>query len=401
MNLAFSRDDEAFREQVRSFFEDSISDDLRTRVSAGGEEGFDREAGTEFQTLLAEKGWAVPKWPVEAGGPGWSPTQRYIYDEELVRAGLPQTGGFGITMLGPILFTYGNDEQKKRWLDDIIYNRTIWCQGYSERGAGSDLAGLQLSAKLEGDNYIVNGHKIWTSGADMADWIFCLTRTWGEGKKQEGITFLLFDMKSPGIEVRPIRLISGEFTVNEVFFDNVKVPADQRIGEEGKGWTYAKVLLQNERTGIAGVAGSKQSMQRLRRIVSEEPDGEGGALKENADFKTRMDLIDLELEGLNYTELQSLAEAAAGKFPGPGSSYLKVKGTELQQAISELYVEASAYYAHTSSNLMSEFGSNVGTIGPDWTPAVTQDYMGGRAATIYGGSNEINRNVIAKAVLGL
>lgn len=406
MDLNFSAEDEAFRQEVRDFFENAPPEELKNRQGGGrGMGGWggggNREAMLEWQAKLVEKGWVAPKWPAEFGGPGWSPTQRFIYDEEQAKSGLPMPGGMGISMIGPIIGTYGNDEQKERFMPDIKYGRTVWCQGYSERGAGSDLAGLQCSAKLEGDHYVVNGHKIWTSGAQNADWIFCLTRTSNEGKKQEGITFLLFDLKSEGVERRPIMTMGGMEPFCECFFDNVKVPVENRIGEENKGWTYAKVLLQHERTGQAMVRPSKATIRRLKKIAKEETDGNGGTLWDSENFRDNLHELEVAVEGLQYSELQTLADAAAGRLPGPGSSYLKCMGTELSQKLSEIQVDVAGFYGNPNMMAMMRSGDNIGSVGPAHSMGTLSGYLMGRAQTIYGGSSEVQRNVMAKNVLGL
>ncbi len=386
MDLSFSREDEAFRQEVRDFLENEFpeSGDMQ-----------------EWTKILNEKGWVAPKWHKEFGGPGWTPTQRFIYDLELRRSGRPTPQGFGISMIGPIIGTYGNDEQKERFMPGIMNGTTTWCQGYSERGAGSDLAGLQTRAVRDGDNYIVNGHKIWTSGAQVADWIFCLTRTSDEGKKQEGISFLLFDLRSEGVEINPIKNIAGDSPFNECFFTDVKVPVANRIGEENKGWTYAKVLLQHERTGQSGVESSKSQIANLKKLAKEEPDGDGGSLWDDAGFRDRVHEAEIDVTALNYSELQTLADAAAGRLPGPGSSYLKGFGSELGQRLTELMIEAAGHYTQPSRHLMNELGSNAGQIGPAVFNGSVPWYLGARASTIAGGSSEVQRNVIAKNVLGL
>ncbi len=407
MDLNFSAEDETFRAEVREFFETAPSEEIKKGGGFGGGGGWamgggpSREAMQEWQSQLVEKGWVAPKWPAEFGGPGWSPTQRFIYDEESARSGLPMPGGFGISMIGPIIGTYGNDEQKERFMPDIMHGRVNWCQGYSERGAGSDLANLACSAKLEGDHYVVNGHKIWTSGAQFADWIFCLTRTSTEGKRQEGITFLLFDLTSEGVDRRPIKTMAGVEPFCECFFDNVKVPVENRIGEENKGWTYAKVLLQHERTGQAGVRSSKASIKQLKKVAQTEMDGENGSLWDDARFRDQLHDIEIEVEALQYSELQTLADAAAGRLPGPGSSYLKCVGTELSQKLQEIQIDVAGHYVAPNLLGMSQSGDNTGPVGPMQHMGSSLGYLMGRAMTIYGGSSEVQRNVMAKNVLGL
>ncbi len=399
MDLDFSAEDETFREEVRTFLKDEFPKDLEEKQQRG-ELGLGADM-SEWQAKLADKGWVAPKWHKEFGGPGWTPTQRYIYEEEFNKSGRPRPGGMGISMIGPIIGTYGNDEQKERFIDDILYGRTRWCQGYSERGAGSDLAGLQTRAVRDGDHYIVNGHKIWTSGAHVADWIFCLTRTSSEGKKQEGITFLLFDLRSKGVEINPIKNIAGDSPFNECFFTDVKVPVENRIGEENKGWTYAKVLLQHERTGQSGVAASTATIRTIKRLAKEEPDGDGGFLWDDPGYRDRLHDLEIDYEALRYSEFQTLADAAAGRLPGPGSSYLKAKGSETAQKLTEMMMDTAGHYAQPSSRMIRELGSNIEGVGPREYRNAVPTYLGRRAGTIAGGSSEVQRNVIAKNVLGL
>ncbi len=399
MDLNFSAEDETFRQEVRDFFADEYPAELREKRKNG--EPLTAEDNRRWQSILADKGWAAPKWHKDFGGPGWTATQRYIFDEEFAASRLPRGGGMGISMIGPIIGTYGNDEQKERFIPDILHGRTRWCQGYSERGAGSDLANLQLKAELKGDHYLLNGHKIWTSGAHLADWIFCLTRTSSEGKKQEGITFLLFDLKTPGVTIKPIYNMTGNHGFNECFFEDVKVPVENRIGEENKGWTYAKVLLQHERTGQAGVRNSKASIRQIRTLAREEVDGDGGNLWDDPGFRDRVNGLDIEVEALYYSEMKTLADAAAGRLPGPGSSYLKCKGTEIGQKLSEIRIEMAAQYGAPNAREMARQKDNIGAVGPGWSRGIMAGYLGGRATTIFGGSSEVQRNVMAKNVLGL
>ena len=347
----------------------------------------DRDALIAWQRKLASKRWLAIGWPEEHGGPGWSLTRRYIWDEERARAGAPEPSAFGLQMVGPVIIHYGTDEQKKRFLPPIAHGEVLWCQGYSEPGSGSDLASLQTRAERVGDEYVVNGQKIWTTNAHWADWCFCLVRTSKEEKKQKGISFLLIDMKSPGIEVRPIITIDGEHHLNEVFFSDVRVPVANRIGIEGEGWTVAKYLLGHERTGTAGVPGCKREVEILKAIAAKDP-----ALRNNPDIVRRIAALEVDLLAFEYTNLRALDRARKGQPPGPESSGLKIKGTELQQKLSELKVEMGGYATlpwHTSAVFLEEY--------VDAAPA----YNYRRAASIYSGSNEIQKNVIAKQALGL
>ena len=393
MDLSFSPAEEAFREEVRSFIAANLPAELKGKARSDFE---GRDDYLLWHKVLYKKGWVAPLWPKEYGGTGWSVTQRYIFNEECARAEAPLILPFGVAMVGPVIFTFGNDEQKKKYLPRILSGEDWWCQGYSEPGAGSDLASLKTRAVREGDHYVVNGQKTWTTLAQYADWIFCLVRTDANVKAQEGITFLLIDMKTPGITVKPIIVLDGVREVNEVFFDNVKVPVENRIGEENKGWTYAKFLLVHERSGIAGVARSKKAIERLREIAAAETiDGE--PLIETDEFARKIAELEIELSALEFTELRTLAAESKGGHAGPESSILKIKGTEIQQRITELTVEAIGYYAYPNNRGL---GDNV-SVGPDYADGEAGRYFNMRKASIYGGSNEIQRNIIAKAVLGL
>lgn len=392
MDISFSPEDLAFRDEVRAFFDQAYDADLQARLA---DKASFKEAVIDWQKRLYAQGWIAPNWPVEYGGTGWSSTQKYIFETERSSRGIRDVVPFGLQMVGPVIYAFGNDEQKERFLPRILSSDDWWCQGYSEPGAGSDLASLKTKAVLEGDEYVVNGAKIWTTYAQYADWIFCLVRSNSEGKKQEGISFLLIDMKSPGIKVNPIHTIDNHHSLNEVEFNDVRVPVAHRIGEENKGWTYAKALLAHERTTIAGVADSKRAFDEVCRRAALEVNA-GKRLIDDPLFRKRLSDIEIELMALEFTELRVLATVASGGAPGAESSLLKIKGTELQQAIQSLNMELAGYYQGVLDNNLSaeqlghEFGSDA-----------RQSFMYGRAATVYGGSNEIQKNIIAKAVLGL
>ncbi|MDE2133285.1 MAG: acyl-CoA dehydrogenase family protein [Alphaproteobacteria bacterium] len=391
MDLSFSPEEEAFRAEVRAFIAESKRL-LPSALWAPEAVMRSRDDYMAWHKLLYRKGWVAPHWPEQYGGPGWSVTKRYIFNEECAAADMPPLVIFGLTMVGPVIYTFGNDEQKKRFLPRILSGEDWWCQGYSEPGAGSDLASLRLRAapdKDSGGGYIVNGQKTWTTLAQYADWIFCLVRTDPDVKPQEGISFLLIDMKSPGIAVRPIVVLDGAPEVNEVFFDNVRVPLANRVGEENKGWTYAKFLLVNERSGIAGVARSKRALERLKEFARTELD--------DGDFRRKLAETEIELAALEFTELRTLAAEAKGGTAGPESSILKIRGTELQQRISELAEEAVGYYAFPDERAL---GANE-RFGPEFALGAAGRYFNLRKTSIYGGSNEIQRNIIAKAILGL
>ncbi|NNC54537.1 MAG: pimeloyl-CoA dehydrogenase large subunit [Pseudomonadales bacterium] len=388
MDTSFSANDLAFQTEVRQFFDNELSDQLRRRLVGG--DTF-REAIIEWQRILYKKGWVAPNWPAEHGGTGWSAAQKFIYESERALAGAPDVIPFGLKMVGPVIYSFGNEEQKQFFLPAILKSEHWWCQGYSETGAGSDLAALNTKATRDGDDYIVDGAKIWTSYAQYADWIFCLVRTSSDGKKQSGISFLLIDMTLPGITVNPIIGIDGRHTLNEVVFDNVRVPASGLIGEENHGWTYAKALLAHERTAIAGVNEIKNTLTAIREHAAATSTGDQMLIKD-ADFRRRYSLIETELMALEYSELREVAKSMSGQSPGPESSLLKIRGTELQQRAQELLLYVAGNYAGTKTDA---------DIGCDYVNRARIDYMYGRAATVYGGSNEVQKNIIAKAILGL
>jgi len=383
MDIDLSADDLAFRNDVREFFS-SNAYKPGTDYMAWRSEWFGKAA--------AKGGWDVPKWPKAFGGPGWSPTQHYIWEQETATATLPFDMPFGVGMLAPILMGYGSKEQQERFMPDIRARKVNWCQGYSEPGAGSDLASLKTKAELsaDGKTYTVNGTKIWTTAAHMADWIFCLTRTSDTGKRQEGITFLLFPMKQPGIEVKPIITLGGSHTVNMVHITDVKVPVENRIGEEGQGWTYAKGLLQHERTGLAGISRSLVALEKLKEQAGSIKRGNGSLMDDPA-FRAKVAALEVDLLALEFTELRSLAAASAGGALGPESSIMKLKGTEIQQRIAKLTVEAGGIYS-------AGWGHPVG---PKFARNGMAGYLSSRAYTIYGGASEVQKDVIAKNVLGI
>ena len=348
-----------------------------------------------FKAARDKGGWDVPKWPEAFGGPGWTPTQHYIWEMETAEANLPWDLPFGLTMLAPVLMNYANTEQQQRFLPDIRARKVNWCQGYSEPGAGSDLANLKTKAELNdaGTHYVVNGTKIWTTLAHMADWIFCLTRTQNTGVKQEGITFLLLPMKQKGIEVKPIITLGGSHTVNMVHFTDVEVPVENRVGEENQGWGYAKGLLQHERTGLAGISKSIVALAKLKEQAATVAMDHGKTnLLDNPSFKAKVAELEIDLMALEYTELRSLAAASQGGNPGPESSILKLKGTEIQQRLQKLTVEAGGTFA-------SAWGGP--RVGPKFAQSGMSGYLSSRAYTIYGGASEVQKDVIAKNVLHL
>jgi alkylation response protein AidB-like acyl-CoA dehydrogenase len=402
MDLSFSKEDEAFRKEVRQFIEESYTPAMRAKHARSKHGYIDKDSHVQWQKALAKKGWLAPNWPTEYGGPGFSHSQKYIFDVEMGRAGVPHTVPFGPTMVAPVIMKFGTPEQKKRFLPDILETNVLWCQGYSEPGAGSDLASLQTKAENKGDHYLVNGSKIWTSVAQWADWIFCLVRTSKEGKPQEGISFLLIDMKTPGVKVEPLVLLDGtpapHQEVNQVFFTDVKVPIENRVGEENKGWTYAKYLLEFER-GNPYSAGLTRAIGKVKKIAADTKAG-GGTLAEDPGFRAKIAEIEAQITALEFTELRIFSALSTGGNVGPESSLLKCRGTELQQAISELAVEAVGFYTMPFvEDGMVE--TNEPNIGPDYAMTTAPYYFSLRKASIYAGSNEVQRNIMAKAVLGL
>lgn len=399
MDLRFTDEENAFREEVRAFLKEKMPEDIRRRMADG--ESMDKDDLVRWTRILAEKGWAAPHWPVEHGGTGWGPMKQYIFLEETQKWPAPQPLAFGVNMVGPVIYTFGSEAQKKKYLPRIVDLTDWWCQGFSEPGSGSDLASLKTRAVREGDHYIVNGQKTWTTLAQYADWIFCLVRTDPDAKKQAGISFLLIDMKTPGIEVRPIVTMDGGHEINEVFLTDVKVPAENLVGEENKGWDYAKFLLGNERTNIARIGISKQRVARIRELATLEISG-GRPLIEDQRFREKLASIEIDLKALELTQLRVVAtDAKRGKTgkPNPASSILKIKGSEIQQATTQLLMEVMGPYAMPYQPATDDRW-NEPPIGPDYAAFAAPTYFNTRKVSIYGGSNEIQKNIIAKAVLG-
>jgi alkylation response protein AidB-like acyl-CoA dehydrogenase len=397
MQLEFSPEELAFQQEVRTFIAENYPENLRSVQDEGHD--LSKEDFLSWHRILSKKGWIAPAWPVEYGGTGWTATQRFIWSEELAAADCVGTMPFGLSMVGPVIYTFGTPEQKAQFLPGILSGDDWWCQGYSEPGAGSDLASLRTKAVRDGDHYVVNGQKTWTTMAQYADWGFFLVRTDSDAKAQEGISFLLINMKTPGVTVRPIITLGGEHEVNEVWLEDVRVPIANRIYEENKGWTCAKFLLAHERTGIAAVARSKRGVEKIKSIARTEQDGDRPLIA-NPFFKRKISELEIDLTALEFTELRSLAGEAAGKGPGPESSLLKIKGSEIQQRITELALEAVGHYGAPYFRGFGE-GDNEHPIGPDYAHRAAPTYFNTRKTTIYGGSNEIQRNIIAKMVLGI
>lgn len=399
MDLNFSAEEVAFRHEVRAFIDASLPAETRAWMVAG--KSPTKAMVVEWQKILNAKGWAVPEWPVQWGGPGWSAAQKYIFREELQMAPAPSPLGFNVNMCGPVIIAFGTEEQKARFLPRMANLDDWWCQGFSEPGAGSDLAGLKCRAVRDGDEWVINGQKTWTTLAQHADWIFLLCRTNPEAKKQEGISFILCPMNLPGITVRPIITIEGGHEVNEVFFDDVRVPVGNLVGEENKGWDCAKYLLGNERFGQARVGASRERIRRLKIIARESMDG-GRPLIEDPDFRRQMTEIEVELKALEMTVMRVIAQdmKRADSKPNPATSVLKIKGTEIQQGVSEMLMKAAGPYAWVDGD-PDEEGSNEWDLAPDWAFGLAGTYFNWRKQSIYGGSNEIQRNIMAKAFLGL
>ena len=391
MNIDYSPEELEFQQEVRAWFKANLPAHLKEKNMRG--ELLSREDAIEWQQILSADNYLVVSWPPEHGGPEWNATQRYIFDEERAAAGAPVSFSMGIIMLGPVLMAFGTPEQKAKYLPKIVSAEDWWCQGYSEPGAGSDLASLKTQAVLDGDDYVINGTKIWTTYAHHATHCFCLVRTDNDCKIQAGISFILIDdMTAPGIEIKPIVSIDGEHHLNQVFFDNVRVPKENLVGIEGQGWTIAKYLLTHERTTIAGVADSKLNLANIKRIAAEN-EADGKALCDDEEIRLNIAQAEINLMQLEYTNFRTLADTAAGRAPGPESSLLKIKGTDTQQELSELKVKMAGYYAfpwHTE-----------GFVGPEDFAYATQTYNFLRASTIYGGSTEVQKNVVAKMLLGL
>ena len=399
MDLNFTPEEQRFRAEVRQFIDKNLPAEIRDKVLHGKRLG--KDDFLRWHKILFKKGWIAPTWPTEFGGPGWSATQQHIFEEESGDAGAPAVMPFGLRMVAPVIMAFGSKGQQDYFLPRILSGEDWWCQGYSEPGSGSDLASLKCRAERQGDKYIVNGQKTWTTLAQHADWIFCLVRTATEVRAQEGISFLLMDMKSPGITVRPIIMLDGEHEINEVWFENVEVPVDNRVGDENKGWTYAKYLLGHERTGNAGVGFCKRWLKQLKQLAAKQPGQRGEPLLQDARFRDRIAQVEIDLMALEMTNLRVIAANEEKRGPGPEASMLKVKGTEIQQALTELMMQALGHHALPYQHAAMDAGYKGGVIGPDYSVPVTGDYFNFRKASIYAGSNEIQRNIISKMMLGL
>jgi alkylation response protein AidB-like acyl-CoA dehydrogenase len=402
MRLEFTEEEQSFREEVRSFLREQLSADISAKVLSGYE--LDREDHVSWQRKLHERGWGGMGWPVEFGGLGWNAVQQYIFEEESALAGAPRLIPFGTKMVAPVIMAFGTAAQQQRFLPRISSGEDWWCQGYSEPGAGSDLASLKTRAVRDGDHYIVDGQKTWNTLGQYADWIFCLTRTDPQAKQQSGITFLLIDMKSPGITVRPIMLLNGGREVNEIWFENVRVPVENRIGEENRGWTYAKFLLGHERTNIAGVGIAKRELARLKHIARSERHN-GRPLIDDPLFAAQIAQVEIDLWALEITNLRVLSAEKRGAAAGPEASILKIRGTEIHQSISELLMRAVGPYAlpfrREAMEAGWQFDPGREPPGPRYAATLAASYLNQRKLSIFGGSNEIQKNIISKMIVGL
>jgi alkylation response protein AidB-like acyl-CoA dehydrogenase len=398
MDLNYSPADDAFRADIRAWLDANLPQALRTKVL--DHKRLSRDDYASWHKLLGTRGWSVVAWPKEFGGPGWNATQRHIWDEECARIGAPGVLPFGVSMVAPVLMKYGSDAQKAHYLPRILDGSDWWCQGYSEPGSGSDLASLRTRAERQGDHYLVNGQKTWTTLGQFADMMFCLVRTDSGAKKQEGISFLLIDMKTPGITVRPIITLDEDHEVNEVFFEDVKVPVENLVGEENRGWTYAKYLLGHERTGIARVGQSKRELVFLKRLAADQKKG-GASLLKDPVFAAKIAALEIEIMALEVTVQRVVASEANGRGPGPEASMLKIKGTEVQQALTELMVEAVGPQAAAFDPAYLEGEREHSLAGDDDAAPLAAYYFNFRKTSIYGGSNEIQKNIIAQMILGL
>ncbi|SAL51342.1 acyl-CoA dehydrogenase family protein [Caballeronia humi] len=398
MDLNYSPADEAFRSDIRAWLEASLPHALRDKVLH--HKRLNRDDFASWHKLLGARGWSVVAWPKEYGGPGWNATQRHIWDEECSLAGAPSVLPFGVSMVAPVLMKYGSAAQKAHYLPRILDGSDWWCQGYSEPGAGSDLASLRTRADRRGDHYVVNGQKTWTTLGQHADMMFCLVRTDPAAKKQEGISFLLIDMKTPGITVRPIITLDEDHEVNEVFFDDVKVPVENLVGEENRGWTYAKYLLGHERTNIARIGQSKRELVFLKQLALKQTK-QGRPLLHDAVFGAKIAALEIELMALEVTVQRVVASETSGRGPGPEASMLKIKGTEVQQALTELMFEAIGPQAAAFDPAFLEGEREHSIAGDDDAAPLAAYYFNFRKTSIYGGSNEIQKNIIAQMILGL
>jgi alkylation response protein AidB-like acyl-CoA dehydrogenase len=392
MDLNFTPEETAFRHEIRQWVAENLPQDISHKVHNALH--LSKDDMQRWAKILGKKGWLGYGWPKEFGGPGWNAVQRHLFEEECALAGAPRIIPFGPVMVAPVIQAFGSPEQHQRFLPGIMSGEVWWCQGYSEPGSGSDLASLKTRAERKGDKYIVNGQKTWTTLAQYADWIFCLVRTSTEGKPQTGISFLLIDMKTPGVTVRPIIMLDGEHEVNEVFFDNVEVPAENLIGEENKGWTYAKYLLAHERTNIADVNRAKRELERLKRIAKAE------GVYDDQRFRDQIALLEVDIVALEMMVLRVLSAEQGGKKQLDVAGLLKIRGSEIQQRYTELMMLAGGPFSLPFIQEAMDAGWQGDHVGAAHLAPLAANYFNVRKTTIYGGSNEVQRNIVAQTVLG-
>ncbi|MDD2031406.1 acyl-CoA dehydrogenase family protein [Pseudomonas sp. 39167] len=398
MDINYTPAELEFRDEVRAFLSAAVPEDIAAKVRLG--KHLDKEDHLRWQGVLARRGWYAANWPVEHGGTGWNVVQRHIFEEECAAFGAPRLISFGVNMVAPVIMKFGSEAQKAYYLPRILSGEDWWCQGYSEPGAGSDLASLKTRAVLDGDHYVVNGQKTWTTLGQHANMIFCLVRTDPQAQQQRGISFLLIDMTTPGITVRPIITLDGDHEVNEVFFDNVRVPAANLVGEENKGWTCAKFLLTHERTGQAGIAQSKAALAQLKLVASQELRN-GLPLLEDPLLRVQIAEVEMQLMAIEMSTLRILAAVQGGGVPGAQSSILKIKGSEIRQAISHLMRKVLGVHALPFAEEELNYAFPGELLHTDYSAAPAGQYFNLRKLSIYGGSNEIQKNIIAKMILEL
>lgn len=397
MDLRYTAAEQRFRDEVRRFVDANLPQDIRDKVL--GHRRIEKSDYYRWHRALYEHGWGAPTWPKAHGGTGWNALQRLIFEIEAFRLGAPRMLPFGLTMIGPVLMKYASPEMQARFLPRIPSLEDFWCQGYSEPGSGSDLASLKTRAVRHGDKYVVNGQKTWTTYAHFADWMFCLVRTDPEAKQQEGISLLLIDMKTPGVTVRPIVTLDGGHDVNETWFEDVEVPVDNLVGEEHKGWTYAKYLLGHERTGIAGIGHCHRELRQLQHYASITPDGKGGKLIDDLRMRDKIARIEMDVMALEMLLLR-VATQGAGEGPGYDASIVKIRGSEIQQDLAMLLQEVAGPHGWPYSPSWLEAGATQPVSGPDWAAPAASTYFDMRKVSIYGGATEVQKNIIAKMILG-
>ncbi|QVN23147.1 acyl-CoA dehydrogenase family protein [Burkholderia pyrrocinia] len=397
MDLRYTAVERAFRDEVRAFVDAKLPNDIRDKVL--DHRRVEKDDYVRWHRILHAQGWGAPTWPRVLGGTGWNALQRLIFEIETLQAGAPRMLPFGLTMIGPVLMKYATPGMQARFLPRIPTLEDFWCQGYSEPGSGSDLASLKTRAVRRGDTYVVTGQKTWTTMAHFADWIFCLVRTDPEAKAQEGISLLLIDMKAPGVTVRPIVTLDGGHDVNETWFEDVEVPVENRVGDENRGWTYAKYLLGHERTGIAGIGHCHRELRRLRHYAERTPDGGGGRLIDDVRMRDKIARVEMDVMALEMLLLR-VATQDGGTGPGPAASIVKIRGSEIQQDIAMLQQEVAGPDSWPYSPLWLEAGATQPVAGPDWAAPAASTYFDMRKTSIYGGTTEVQKNIIAKTILG-